>query len=86
MYAQDSKETMDLSIVIVNWNSVGFLTQCISSIYSQTYNLEFEVLVVDNASYDGSVELIGNVFPQVRFIQARENLGFGKVVPGTRTC
>src|ERR1700722_618575 len=78
LYSQDSTETMDLSIIIVNWNSVGFLAQCISSIYSQTYNLEFEVLVVDNASYDGSTELIDDVFQQVRFIQARENLGFGK--------
>ena len=69
---------MDLSIIIVNWNSARFTMQCISSIYSQTHNLEFEVLVVDNASYDRSAELIGNAFPQVRFIQACENLGFGK--------
>jgi len=69
---------MDLSVIIVNWNSVDFIAQCISSIYAHTSNLEFEVLVVDNASYDGSAELMGRLFPQARFIQALENLGFGR--------
>jgi GT2 family glycosyltransferase len=69
---------MDLSIIIVNWNSVGFITQCVSSIYSETSNLQYEIVVVDNASYDGSAELLGRLFPQVRFIQAAENLGFGR--------
>jgi hypothetical protein len=69
---------MDLSIIIVNWNSARFTLQCVSSIYAQTHNLEFEVLVVDNGSYDGAAELVGEGFPQVRFIQAGENLGFGR--------
>ncbi len=68
---------MDLSIIIVNWNSSHYITPCVSSIQAQTHNLEFEVLVVDNASYDGAAELLGKMFPQARFIQAGENLGFG---------
>jgi GT2 family glycosyltransferase len=65
-----------LSIVIVNWNSVAFLRKCLASVYSDSGLSELEVIVVDNASFDGSEEVIRSEFPQATFIQSRENLGF----------
>lgn len=69
---------MELSIIIVNWNSVKFLHACLQSIYSQVHNVDFEVIVVDNASFDGSAEVVRQEFPTARFLQSQENLGFGK--------
>ena len=69
---------MDLSIIIVNWNSANFLHECLRSIYSQVHDVEFEVIIVDNASFDGSAELVKREFPRATFLQAQENLGFGK--------
>jgi len=69
-------ETMDLSIIIVNWNSAGFTTQCLSCIYSQTQDLEFEVLVVDNASTDDSCGVIQDRCPSAKLIRSPQNLGF----------
>ncbi len=68
----------DLSIIIVNWNSAAFLRKCLQSIYANTHGISFEVVVVDNASFDGSDDLVQRQFPQVRFIQSQENLGFAR--------
>lgn len=67
-----------LSIIIINWNSVEYLKKCLHSIYSQTNKLDFEIIVVDNASYDGSDSLIESEFPEVKFIQSEENIGFAR--------
>jgi GT2 family glycosyltransferase len=67
---------MDLSIIIVNWNSADYIRKCLESIYNQTKDLNFEVIVVDNASYDGCSEVIGNEFPEAKFVQSNKNLGF----------
>jgi GT2 family glycosyltransferase len=69
---------MDLSIIIINWNSADYLRKCLASIYAQTQGIEFEVVVVDSGSFDGSGELVGREFPQVRFVQSKDNLGFAK--------
>lgn len=69
---------MDLSIIIVNWHSAQYLRSCLGSVYSETKGIEFEVIVLDNASYDGSAQLIQQEFPQVIFVQSDENLGFTK--------
>lgn len=69
---------MDLSILIVNWNSAQYLQACLHSIYCEVKGIEFEVLVVDNASYDGSAAIVGTGFPQARFIQSDQNLGFAR--------
>jgi GT2 family glycosyltransferase len=66
----------DLSIIIVNWNSAEFLRPCLKSIFANPTPFTFEVLVVDNASYDGSAAMVGVEFPQVKFIQSGTNLGF----------
>jgi GT2 family glycosyltransferase len=69
---------MDLSIIIINWNSVDFLRKCLASVYAHTKGFGFEVLVVDNASFDGCDDMIREEFPSVRFIQSQENLGFAR--------
>ena len=65
-----------LSIIIVNWKSADFLRKCLKSIFANASGLSFEILVVDNASFDGSAELVEREFPGVRFLQSTENLGF----------
>lgn len=69
---------MDLSIIIINWNSVDFLQKCLASVYANTKDISFEVLVIDNASFDGSEQMVKKEFGNVRFIQSQENLGFGR--------
>lgn len=67
---------MDLSIAIVSWNTQGLLDQCIQSIYANTYEIDYEVIVVDNASSDGSSQMVREKYPWVRLIASDENLGF----------
>jgi GT2 family glycosyltransferase len=69
---------MDLSIIIINWNSNRFLRNCLSSIRKNAGDLDHEVWVVDNASYDGCGEMLRREFSDVRFIQSETNLGFAK--------
>jgi len=66
----------DLSVVIVNWNTRDLLAQCLQSVYDTAGELQIEVIVVDNASADGSVEMVQSRFPQVRLIRNTENVGF----------
>jgi hypothetical protein len=68
---------MDASIIIVNFNTKKILKKCLSSIFELTKEIEFEVIVVDNASSDSSVEMIEKFFPKVKIIANRKNLGFG---------
>ncbi|MBO6218706.1 MAG: glycosyltransferase family 2 protein [Treponema sp.] len=68
---------MDVSIIIVNYNTKQLLADCLNSIYEQTNGIEFEVIVSDNGSTDGSIEMLKNDFPQVAFIENNANLGFG---------
>jgi len=69
---------MNLSIIIVNWNTNNQLTQCLASIFHNTPSDEFEILLVDNASTDGSVDMVRERFQQVQLIENNENLGFAK--------
>lgn len=69
---------MDLSIIIVNWNSTEFLRKCLTSVYLNMEGMSFEVIVIDNASFDGCEKMIMEEFPQVRFIQSEENVGFAR--------
>ena len=69
---------IDLSIIIVNWKSREFLNKCISSIYLNTREVSFEIIVIDSGSFDGCDEMLRLVYPQVRFIQSDRNLGFAK--------
>jgi GT2 family glycosyltransferase len=69
---------MDVSIVIVAWNVKNLLRDCLKSVFEQTHGIEFEVIYVDNASSDGSIEMVTKEFPEVRVIKNTENKGFIK--------
>lgn len=68
---------MDVSIIIVNFNTRELTHNCLASIFEKTEGIEFEVIVSDNGSTDGSVEMIRAEFPQVILIENGTNLGFG---------
>lgn len=69
---------MDVSVVIVNWNSADYVHACIQSLHEQTSGMAYEVIVVDNASFDGCGERLAAEFPGVVFVQSQSNLGFGR--------
>jgi GT2 family glycosyltransferase len=69
---------MEVSIIIVNYNTKKQLQECLISIYERTKFLSFEIIVLDNASTDGSPEMINTNFPKVKVIQGETNLGFGQ--------
>jgi len=67
---------MDISIIIVNYNTCKLLQACLTSVYEETENIRFETIVVDNASTDGSREMVVQEFPQVQLIANPLNRGF----------
>lgn len=67
---------MDLSIVIVNWNTSDLLRDCLASVQKGVSALAVEILVVDNASADGSADMVRDEFPGVQLIENARNLGF----------
>lgn len=67
-----------LSIIIVNFNVKAFLQNCLLSVRKSLEDIPSEIIVVDNASDDGSVEIIKKNFPDVKLIELSENLGFSK--------
>ncbi|MFZ2411959.1 MAG: glycosyltransferase family 2 protein [Candidatus Methanoperedens sp.] len=68
---------LKVSVVVVNYNGKKYLSSCLSSLENQTYS-DFEVILVDNASTDGSVEYVKAYFPSVRIIENPKNYGFAK--------
>jgi O-antigen biosynthesis protein len=70
--------TLDLSIIIVNYNVKEFLQNLIHSISKSSPKISREIIIVDNASNDGSVEFIKEKFPEVNLIANNKNLGFSK--------
>jgi len=69
---------LELSIVIVNWNTREPLQNCLYSIYNKPSGVNFEVIVVDNASSDDSLEMVEKKFTSVKIVKNEENLGFAK--------
>lgn len=67
----------DLSIIIVNWNSLEFAKNCIASIEATTHGVSYEIIVVDNASPEGGCAEIASQFPGVKVIALEQNIGFG---------
>lgn len=67
---------MDVSIIIVNWNTRDILQDCLQSVYEQAGDVTFEAILIDNASTDGSVEMVKDKFPEVAIIENSENRGF----------
>jgi len=68
---------MDVSIIIVNYNTKSLLRNCLISLYKHTTDIDFEVFISDNCSTDGSIEMLRKEFPQVEIIENNTNLGFG---------
>jgi len=69
---------MDISVVIVGWNAKHYLELCLQSFAEAPPQRSMEILVVDNASADGTAEMIETRFPHVRLIRSAVNLGFSK--------
>ncbi len=74
----NTKSIIKLSIIIVNYKAQNFLLRCLSSIYQMIEGLDFEVIVVDNASEDNIKDKIKDKFPLVELIVNTVNLGFSK--------
>ncbi|NMB57488.1 glycosyltransferase family 2 protein [Candidatus Beckwithbacteria bacterium] len=69
---------MLLSIIIVSYNTKKLLEDCLQSLFGFNQSRDFEVIVVDNASNDESIEMLKKKFKQVKIIENKQNLGFGK--------
>lgn len=69
---------MDISIIVINYNGGELIKKCLASVISQRTTLSYEIIVVDNASVDGSREEILSRFPQVKLMANKTNLGFSR--------
>lgn len=69
---------MDVSVIIVSFNTRELLRDCLDSIIKKTSGLKYEVIIVDNASSDGSVDMVKKEFPWIRIIESKKNIGFGR--------
>ncbi|MEJ2148062.1 MAG: glycosyltransferase family 2 protein [Chloroflexota bacterium] len=69
---------LDLSIIILSWNTRQMLADCLNSVEAAVANLAFEVIVVDNGSTDGSQAMLRQRFPDVHLIQNDKNVGFAR--------
>jgi GT2 family glycosyltransferase len=76
MTKEHLQSPLDVSIIIVNWNSIAYLEECVASIFDCTSDLSFEVIVVDNASPSGEADLLERRLPNVKVIKSSKNLGF----------
>ena len=75
---RDLRNSMDLSIIIVSYNTKELTKQTLDSIYKNKHEFVFETIVVDNDSHDDTIEMIQGCFPDVKLIINKENLGFSK--------
>ena len=66
-----------ISVIIVNYNTKELTFECIKSIYEHTKEIDFQIIVIDNASNDDSVHYLKEKFPFIDIIQSQSNLGFG---------
>jgi GT2 family glycosyltransferase len=69
---------IDVSIIIVSWNAKQYLLDCLNSIVDTADECSQEIIVVDNASSDGSPDAVASLFPEVTLIRNKENLGFAR--------
>jgi N-acetylglucosaminyl-diphospho-decaprenol L-rhamnosyltransferase len=74
--SEHAAAVIDLSIAIVSFNTKELLRECIASVHRETRSLRFEIIVVDNASIDGSVEMLRSSFPEIKLIANPVNMGF----------
>ncbi len=74
----ESPGMIDVSTVIVNWNSRQYLAKCLDTMLSRKRTIRVEVIVVDNASSDGAVGWLKKEYPEVTVIESTENVGFAR--------
>lgn len=70
---------MKISVIIPNWNGKNFLEKCLVSLEGQTFK-DFEIIIIDNGSNDGSVEFVKKEYPKIIIECFEENKGFVKAV------
>lgn len=66
------------TVIIVSWNTCQLLRECLNSLRAHLGNLELEIIVVDNASIDGSADMVEREFPECHIVRNSENVGFGR--------
>jgi GT2 family glycosyltransferase len=71
-------QTPDISIVFTNWNTRDYMRDCINSVRDKTQGLTYEIIVVDDGSTDGSVEMLQIEFPEVQIVVNEKNIGVAK--------
>lgn len=69
---------MDVSIIIVNYNTKSLTINCVQSILDFTIDVSYEIIIIDNASTDGTLSEIGTLYPDIKIIGLQENVGFGR--------
>lgn len=78
MAGVDHNDPMEVSIIIVNWNTRDLLARCLRAIEAGSTGLSMQILVVDNGSTDGSADLVSLEFPRVELLRNPENAGFAR--------
>ena len=68
----------DISVILVSYNTIEMTKTALSHLFSSSHHLEMEVIVIDNASKDNSAEILRQEFPQIRLIENKRNVGFGR--------
>lgn len=74
----EEEKKLDISVILVNYNTKDLLYNCLKSIYKHTSGVSYEIIVSDNGSIDGSLEMLEKEFPKVIIVKNMDNLGFGK--------
>jgi hypothetical protein len=77
MSSSHSLDTPDISTIIVSFNTRDLLRECLETLDRETTGIAHETIVIDNASRDGSADMVAKEFPQVRLLCSETNLGFG---------
>ncbi len=72
------KGELEISVIIVSYNTRKLTLQCLESLYRETTNVNFETILVDNTSKDDSASAVAEKYPQVRVIALKENIGFAR--------
>ena len=70
-----NESPVTVTVIVLSWNSRGFLEECLASVLAQTHR-QVELIVVDNASTDGSADFVSERFPEARLVRNERNLGF----------
>ncbi len=69
---------IELSVIIVNYNGLKYLKDCLDSLYKNLEEITFEIIIIDNNSVDASCDYLKTNFPEVKLIESKINYGFGK--------